>query len=168
MQMPSKTIVDSCVALSFSPDNNLYFYHRITGNMIAKVVCSSNYIKLQIKPISKTAEFQIGIDFLIENPFYYKIFFDKKNQRIYRLVKHGQNLRKDNGQLNSRWDGSWSVIIMNLNYDIIGEAVFPKDVFNYKFSFVSPEGFCVAYKSPDNGDSQTFALIEFEKPINLD
>ncbi|MCD6347163.1 MAG: DUF4221 family protein [Bacteroidales bacterium] len=164
MQMPSKTIVGGCVALSFSPEDNLYFYHKIDGNLIAKVDCSSNYINFPIKPISKTAEFQIGIDYLIETPFYYKIFFDKKNQRIYRLVKHGQNLKKENGQLNARWDGPWSIIIMNLKYEIIGEAVFPKEVFNYKFSFVSLEGFCVAYKSPDLGDSQTFALIEFDIP----
>lgn len=55
---------------------------------------------------------------------------------------------------------------MNLKNDIIGEAVFPKNVFNYKSSFMSPEGFCVAYISPDPGDSQTFAIIEFEKPTS--
>lgn len=166
MRMPAKTLVKENLVLSFSPDYNLFFYDKIDGHLLDIVPCPSNFIKEPIKPIGKNAEFQVGIDYLIQTPFYYKIFFNEKNDHIYRLVKHGQTLRTKNGQLNSRWLGPWSIIIIDTNYIILGEVLFPAGVFNYRFSLMTPNGLYVALQNPDPNDAITFAQVTFQIETN--
>jgi len=156
MRMPAKALIKDNVVLSFSPNDNLFFYNKIDGSLLDVVPCPSNFIKEPIKPIDKKAEFQEGIDYLIQTPFYYKIFFDQKTNHIYRLVKHGQTLKRKNGQLNSRWLGPWSIIIIDSNYKILGEVLFPAGVFNYRFSFMTPDGLYIALQNPDPDDAITF------------
>jgi spermidine synthase len=46
---------------------------------------------------------------------------------------------------------------------IIGEAELDAGKYNYRFSFVSGDGFCVAKSTPEKGDVITFDIIKFSK-----
>jgi hypothetical protein len=163
MTLPSKMNFDGKCYLSFGPDPYVYIYDRSSSELINKVLCRSNHVQV-VKPIKRDGDFQIGLDYLSTTPFYYKILLDKNNGCFYRIVKMPQNLYDDNGRLSQRWTGPWSIVIWDLSLNaIIGEAELDAGKYNYRFSFVSGDGFCVAKSTPEKGDVITFDIIKFSK-----
>lgn len=111
--------LENQIVISFESDHNLYIYEN--SNLLELKLSKSNFIDSFIdisdKDFSNLSYCQI---YQGQEPRYKRIILDNFNKRYYRVTKPRIDIMKsDIISLN------WSLIIMNENFDIIGEALFP-------------------------------------------
>lgn len=162
MDWGAKVDHDSITYIAYGNHHFINTYNNNTGEFIKSNCSRSNFINGNIKGIKglEEVEFQEASNYIIQNPFYLGLYHDKKEKRFYRVVKHSQDLKGSNRKLNTRYDGEWSIIVMNENLSVLGEAKMPKDTFHYYSCFIANNGLYVALKS--NDDLVRYGLIKFE------
>lgn len=111
--------LDNQIIASFKADHYLSVYNN--HELIIKKLCKSNFINdfvgISDNDFSSLVPSQI---YLGTEPRYEKIIMDPYRRRYYRVIKHKMEIERTN--IN---DAVWSVIIMDDDFDIIGEALFP-------------------------------------------
>ncbi len=164
MDVPSKLDQDSISIFGFGYEHHLSKYNNITGKHLGNFCSRSNYIKQPIKGLDRKnkIEFQDESNEIIQSPFYLGLYYDEYRKCYYRIVKHRQPLKKNNYRLNSRYDGDWSIIVLDENLASIGEAKMPKNTYRYYSCFVGKKGFYVAFN--EMVKKNAFAVIN----INFD
>jgi hypothetical protein len=134
---PSFLVIDTLSYVSYPISPEVYCYNNKDGKLLTIFDGGgNNWDNSYIKPFRSNAiDFQKECNFLIETPAYTKLLFDTENEVFYRFFKHRQPLKDANGLLNPRWNGKWSIIIFDKNFNQIGEKIIPpKSVFTL-FSF---------------------------------
>lgn len=97
---------------------------------------------------------------------YVGIYFDPFNQLVYRIFQHGQPDKNIEGKLNQKLQAKFSIIVMRATGEIIGEAVFEKEKYNFLDFFVTRKGVLISKENPFNNqnveDFYSFDLIKFK------
>ncbi|NUM50733.1 MAG: hypothetical protein HUU48_06405 [Flavobacteriales bacterium] len=137
---PSFVIDNKKCYISFGFDPFVYTYTNYSNNVYEKKIIKSAFINESNNGVDFDADYQEVANYLITTGFYLKLLKDPYKNLYYRIVKHPQNLKNENGLLNGRFDGSWSIIVLDSVLNTKYEILMPKNRYNYLFSFVSKRG----------------------------
>ena len=98
----------------------------------------------------------------IQNPKYGSIMFDKYRKLIYRIYIPGYKLK--NGDSVDKYAESpavFSILILDENFNVVGETLLPPKTYDPKMAFIAKEGLFLALH-PDNPQYNPDSLA-FEK-----
>lgn len=143
--------LENQIVISFESDHNLYIYKN--SNLLEKKLCKSNFIDnfidISDKDFSNLSYCQI---YQGQEPRYKRIIVDNFNKRYYRVTKPRIDIMKsDIIYLN------WSLIIMNENFDIIGEALFPYT--DYMPDIIIPSENGIYIKKTAKSEEETYGNL---------
>ncbi len=142
------------IAYGFSPSIEVYHRDSFLNHYCAK----SMYLDPVISGLGHNASFQERSNYIIEKGFYLGIYYNVTEGRYYRIVKHPQPLKSAGRRLNKRYDGTWSVIVLDDSFQTIGECIMPANQYDYFACFTNDQaGLWVANKS----DSLQFENLQF-------
>ena len=79
----------------------------------------------------------------------------------YFPVRHPQPLKKVSGHLNDFYSSSWSVVVLDNDWNTVGEMKFPADTYDIYNLHNTTHGFLVSKENPNN-DKNEEDYLEFE------
>ena len=110
----------------------------------------SRYLK-SMKP--KLGNAMAGINSIIEfceTPKYWHIMYDKYRDVYYRFAEMPYKLAPNESPYDEPKGKEFSVIVLNEDFEIIGETKFPGKKYFYKMSFVGREGLYISENNLEN------------------
>ena len=110
----------------------------------------SRYLK-SMKP--KLGNAMAGINSIIEfceTPKYWHIMYDKYRNVYYRFAEMPYKLAPNESPYDEPKGKEFSVIVLNADFEIIGETRFPGKKYFYKMSFVGKEGLYISENNLEN------------------
>ena len=110
----------------------------------------SKYLK-SMKP--KLGNAMAGINSIIEfceAPMYWHIMYDKYRNVYYRFAEMPYKLAPNESPYDEPKGKEFSVIVLNADFEIIGETKFPGKKYFYKMSFVGREGLYISENNLEN------------------
>ena len=110
----------------------------------------SRYLK-SMKP--KLGNAMAGINSIIEfceTPKYWHIMYDKYRDVYYRFAEMPYKLAPNESPYDEPKGKEFSVIVLNADFEIIGETKFPGKKYFYKMSFVGREGLYISENNLEN------------------
>ena len=110
----------------------------------------SRYLK-SMKP--KLGNAMAGINSIIEfceTPKYWHIMYDKYRDVYYRFAEMPYKLAPNESPYDEPKGKEFSVIVLNEDFEIIGETKFPGKKYFYKMSFVGKEGLYISENNLEN------------------
>jgi hypothetical protein len=154
---------------SFELDENLYVT-SIDHEKIEKINAKSKYIN-KVKPEKRSGDMQSLYTRLLEAPFYGNTLYDKYRDVYYRFAYPGVDInRYSNYSLQDLYMSGlpkFSVIILDRNFNIIGESLFPENTYNPQVAFIHKDGLYVSnihMLNPNfNEDLLSFQCFELVK-----
>lgn len=97
---------------------------------------------------------------------YRSIHYDPYRKLIYRVFQHEQEEKDEKGLLNEKLQANFSIIILDLEGNIIGESRFPNNKYNFINMHVLKDGLLISRENPYNPDNNEeiyeFDLIQFK------
>ena len=110
----------------------------------------SRYLK-SMRP--KLGNAMAGINSIIEfceTPKYWHIMYDKYRNVYYRFAEMPYKLAPNESPYDEPKGKEFSVIVLNADFEIIGETRFPGKKYFYKMSFVGREGLYISENNLEN------------------
>ena len=110
----------------------------------------SRYLK-SMRP--KLGNAMAGINSIIEfceTPKYWHIMYDKYRNVYYRFAEMPYKLAPNESPYDEPKGKEFSVIVLNADFEIIGETKFPGKKYFYKMSFVGREGLYISENNLEN------------------
>jgi hypothetical protein len=135
---------------SFHIDENIYVTDMET-EAIKKIPVRSKYVNsssnsYKLKKYPETSE--LASKMLLETSCYRNLFYDKYRNVYYRFTQIGIEQRNDTGITPEiLWESGpaqFSVIILDKDFNIIGETLFPKYKYNPTVVFVHKNGLYIS------------------------
>lgn len=129
------------------------------------VCASSSYINVNNNTrydITDAGEVQDFWEDYRKNASYNKIIFDSYRNKYYRVVKHDLSNLDSGNQVKERVQSEWSIIVMDNDYNIEGEVLFPSDHYDFMSISVLEEGILLKknlYSSSFNEDLLQFDIV---------
>lgn len=121
------------VLVSFQSDDNLYVYKN--GYKVKSVLCNSKYIKeFTHYPEQKRLDMAYNQDYLMVQPKYINLIYDKYRNQYLRVVKHRMKNKTDYEHM------KWSIIVMDKEFKISNEFVFDYRINSPEIIICSSEG----------------------------
>ena len=161
---PSAIVVGQKAYLSFGPDNGVYVYDILTGELLESSCARSASFPASFRGISLDKQnVQDMVNYETTAPLYLKTVYDPWRNIFYRFCKHAQPLKGAGGKMNPRWGGRWSILLLDDQLQTIGEYPFDGKAYDILFSFVSEKGLNILAGSGEREEQlryQTFMLDE--------
>ncbi|MDR2835140.1 MAG: DUF4221 domain-containing protein [Bacteroidales bacterium] len=135
---PSFTINEkkNQITIVYNTDNNLYVYNDTV--LIKKISCKSAFVTNLPKPINQLKNDEFNSEKInlrgLEFDFYAGIYYDNYNNLYYRTVK------LKNNSMNDLEDYNFSIMILDENFNIIGEQLFNAKDYDFTSLLVTKEG----------------------------
>lgn len=149
---------DGQVLFSFNADHYIYVYD--STELSSKKKCRSRYIKsFNHIPGDKTFDMGYSRKFLMEEPKYERIYYDNHRGNYYRIVKHRAEMSE--GKIEDVENFTWSIIVLDEDFNILGEQLFYFKDYNYQFFYPTKKGVYITKTNSDLED-KTIRLILFE------
>ena len=104
----------------------------------------SKYLKSMKPKLGNSMEGINSIIKLNENPRYWHIMYDKYRNVYYRFAEMPYKLASNESPYDEPKGKEFSVIVLNADFEIIGETKFPGKKYFYKMSFVGKEGLYIS------------------------
>lgn len=123
--MPQVEHDDEYLYLSAIFTGTIWKYRIRDGKLIKKADASSPHVPKPLKALPYSAfRGQEEIDWLVKNAFYSGLAYDPYHDCLYRLIKHEQDLYKDEstGELNFFNDAPHTVQILDKELNVTGEC----------------------------------------------
>jgi hypothetical protein len=149
-------------------DQNLYIRSLHSGKVIKKIAAPSKYFS-NIPPWKEKPgnEVEGHEEFYIENNSYKSILWDPYRKVYYRFAERGVDRIDLNGQFNTWYDKLVSVMILNEDFEKIGETDLEQSRYRISNSFVGEDGLYISTsneKNPDyNEDFMRFDIYKLSK-----
>ena len=149
---------------SFAADGNLYVFDPDTDTT-ETYYAGSRYIDL-IEPMEDWS-YEADRKYVFETANYGAIIYDVYRDLYYRIVKHAiPEYDETTGAINSYYDKPFSIIILNKDFQILGETKFPGEIYNFNNFFLTEEGLYMSNsndKNPDlNENELSYALFKVD------
>ena len=122
---PSLLVIDDKSYVYFGTSPQIQVYNNQTGDLLYVGNYYSDHWSGSPESLPSNVDFQQEQDWLTNVAAYIFLIHDSENEVIYRLMKHKQQVAGDNGLLNPRWLGEWSVDIFDLGLKPIGHFRVP-------------------------------------------
>ncbi|HET8861072.1 DUF4221 family protein [Marivirga sp.] len=95
---------------------------------------------------------------------YVNLVYDTYRKLYYRIAKHAN---KNSGNENMhRMESAWSIVVFNEQYEILGEVLMPKTIYNYLHILPTPQGILISKENPysptNKEEVYEFDLIEIK------
>jgi len=104
---------------------------------------------------------------IVQNPSFGSIMFDKYRRYIYRIYLPGYKLKGgESVDQNVDFRALFSIIILDENFNVVGETMMPPKTYDPKMAFIAKDGLYFALH-PDNPHYDPDSLA-FEKVIIID
>ena len=131
------------------------FITSIDHNIVERVNVKSNYIDRVVMP----NDYNGTLKSMCENPNYGNLLYDKYRDVYYRVcyLKTEIDNRENYMEL---WDFGrkiFSIIILDKNFNIIGETVFPEYTYNPNLMYIDEKGLYISenhYKNTNYDDDK--------------
>ena len=142
---PNLTVVNDHILVSYPYDDTVEVFD-LSGKFKFRKKITSQYIPETPKPMKKeTYEVrQKNWNYRITMPFYDNINFHKDIRLYSRIAYHEQPLKMSNGKLNNGSNRSASIILMDTEFNIIGETLFENGSLGIYKSIPLPDGYLIA------------------------
>ena len=131
---------------SFHFDESIYVTN-IETNEEKKTLASSKYISY-LKTIRVSDDREATYKASLESSYYHNILFDKYRNVYYRFAIIGSEVSKNHEytffDIYTNGFITFSVIILDENFNIIGETLFPKYTYNPTIAFVHKNGLYIS------------------------
>jgi hypothetical protein len=139
------------IVSNLSFDSNLYVYSIKENKLIKTVHRPSRYFD-EVPAFQKVyQEFSEGSqEHYIENPSYKSILYDKWRDLYYRIVEQGVELKDTKGNFNTWYDKKPSVIILNSEFEVLGETDLLQSMYRISDAFVGEKGLYIAANNEKN------------------
>jgi len=150
---------------SFYFDETIYIAPQ-DHDSIKEVKVKSKYIE-KVRLLDDYGN--LTITDVCENPNYGNLLFDKYRNVYYRIAYPETEIEKEVKGLELLQYGrkNFSIIILDKNFNIIGETLFPDYTYNSTLMFVREDGLYISdshYLNPDYSDDQlSFKCFTLEK-----
>ena len=142
------------IIVSYSADEYVYIYKN--DSLIREKICRSNYIdRIKDYPDDKVMNLVFSGKYQIEEPKYLSLVYDKFRHRYYGKVEvkfNPQNLA----------ESQWSIIIMDENFDVMGEVLLKYSDFDPEVLIPSPDGVLLK-RTVSETENMVLSLVKFEK-----
>jgi len=86
-----------------------------------------------------------------QEPSYDGLIYDKYRSVIYRIVKHEQPYKNSDDMKNLMNESSWSILILDKDLKVLGEAIFDEKLYDFMNVFVNKEGLIVKHLDEKDG-----------------
>jgi len=137
---------------------------------IRKIPVKSKYLKkINNSQEKRPADMILGAKRLCEAPFYGSLYYDNYRDVYYRVV-YPETEMEDNENYAELWKSGrkrFSIIILDKDFNIIGETLFPDYIYRSVTLFIEENGLYICdshYKNPDfNEDVLSFQCFELIK-----
>jgi hypothetical protein len=119
----------------------------------------SHYLKSKKPQLIEVGE---GLESIIEmsqKGHYFHIMYDKYRNVYYRFVEFPCELAKDEGYMDEPKAREFSVIILDKDFQIIGETKFPGNKYFIRMSFVGRDGLYISENNMANPDFDEDKLV---------
>jgi hypothetical protein len=156
---------------NFSFDNHLYLRETESATIQKKIIANSKHFS-EIKPWQRQFDPNDQTnntrdqEFYIQNPSYKSIIYDKWRDVYYRFVERGVELKDTKGNFNTWYDKKPSVIILNSEFEVLGETDLLQSMYRISDAFVGEKGLYIAAnneKNPKyNEDEMVFDIYVLE------
>lgn len=149
---------------SFAFDENIYVVSK-DHRHVRKIPVRSRYIDELNLPAKVATNLKLATKQMCELAFYGDIIYDKYRQVYYRIVYPHENLSLDES-FSDLWQSGrsrFSIMILDKDFHIIGETLFPENLYRSDLYYVTPEGLFISdshYKNPNyDEDLLSFRLF---------
>ncbi|MBC8754296.1 DUF4221 family protein [Kordia sp. YSTF-M3] len=142
---PNLTVVNNSIIVSYPYDNVIEVYD-LSGEFKYRKKVSSQYISEAPKRMKiKTYKVhQKRWNHRITMPFYNNINFHEAIGLYSRIAYHEQPLKMNDGKLNDGSKRTASVILMDKNFNVVGETLFENGSLGVYKSIPLPDGYLIA------------------------
>lgn len=149
---------------SFGCDNNLYVFNR-RGKFVKKSNLTSKYAPKKITPMSNSIKYSNAEECYVNyvnNLYYSALHYDKYRKYYYRVVKRPSKLEYTKNDLKNGKpiEQQWSIIIADKNFNKLGEADLPSDVWG-GLILISKDGILLQ-KIITSEDEMIFSLFKIK------
>jgi Domain of unknown function (DUF4221) len=158
---PSITLADHKCILSFGPDAGIYEYDAINGQLLGAHCAQSQYFSSTEGLPHSVQEYQQLINFETTEPWYLKTLYDSKRQLYYRFAKHRQELKSAEGKMNRRFNGNWSVIVLDKEFKRLGELKLSGKKYQLLQSFVGQKGLYIGHNQQNKENEKGYTIFNF-------
>lgn len=142
---------------SFMIDHNLYVYDDNKTNF-SVYKCASKYIT-ELPQQQKINSIDDNVNQrLIEEAYYTRVFYDRYRSLYYRIAKHSEEYKDQNGLINID-NFNYSILVIDSAFKVIGEQVFNNKEFSANSMIVTQDGIMLKYNNLDE-DEVKFALFD--------
>ena len=131
------------------------FITSIDHNIVERVNVKSNYIDRVVMP----NDYNGTLKSMCENPNYGNLLYDKYRD-VYYIVCYLKTEIDNRENYMELWDFGrkiFSIIILDKNFNIIGETVFPEYTYNPNLMYIDEKGLYISenhYKNPNYDDDK--------------
>lgn len=140
---------------SFHYDENIYIA-SIKHDFIRQVKVKSRFIDKVVLPddYDRTKGLSLSLKKFCEEPNYGNMFFDKYRNVYYRIAYPRTKIEDEINPINVWQFGRkmFSIIILDKDFNIIGETVFPKYTYNSKLIFIKEDGLYISDNHSENSN----------------
>ena len=113
------------------------------------------------EPLHSNYERDEWREYNCENSFYHKITWDRYRGLYYRQFLYPIDMINPDGTANSPLDRAWSLIILDSNFNVLGEARFEAREYDLRFLHVLPSGVLLSRRG-NNPDQMIFVLHDLQ------
>lgn len=125
--------------VSFFNSNSIFIYDT-SGQVTTVESVKSKYIR-EFNPVKFYELKKNGKERVVTEPYYGTLLFDSHRKLYYRFVLHRQEyLKEDNIKVNTSRDRSFSVMVIDSNFSVLGEYFFNPNKYETTGSFVTEKG----------------------------
>lgn len=137
----TRAVLKNKILFSFPIDHKIYVYNLLNKQLIKQFNCKSNYID-NIKK-AKYDNFQENMNYIMSEPAYLNILYNKNTKVYYRIVKHRQENTSTNGKSKQAIQSKWSIIAFDEDFQAIGEQDFEQEKYNFTLICTTSNGFAI-------------------------
>ena len=153
---------------SYDTSDSLYTLDK-SFQKVETFLAKSQYIDQVIPESNKNWDFNGHLRAICESPSYGNILYDKYRQVYYRFAYPKVELEKEENFLTIFREGrkQFSIIVLDKDFKVIGETLFPAYIYNSNVAFVHKDGLYISvshHKNPDFDENWLrFQRIELVK-----
>ena len=137
------------VAVSFFHSDSIYVssdFKNVKG-FYAK---SRFFPNLHPEPYNAQTDLLVRLRKEANEPKYWHLIYDKYRKVFYRFALHPYEYLKDKSPIEEDCGREFSIIVLNDNYERIGEISFPGNTYNYRLCFVGKKGLYLSLNNQEN------------------
>lgn len=142
---PNLTVVNNNIIVAYPYDDTVEVFDLL-GEFLFRKKVTSQYISETPEPMKKEAYTvrQKNWNYRVTMPFYDNINYHKAIGLYSRIAYHEQPLKMNDGKLNNGSKRSASIIVMDKDFNIVGETLFENGSLGVYKSIPTPNGYLIA------------------------